>query len=568
VSFDAAQVPATLDVAFTDTSTGSPTSWQWDFGDGSSPDTSESPEHAFPAPGSYTVVLIAGDGSWTGQATTVLIVVDPTASTPTPTPTATPTETPTETPTPTPTETPTPTPTETPTPTATPTATPTDAPPPAPAGSYLLIDRDRLLTLPTTGTGWSNVLSWAARSATPNLGNQDDPSNVVVLAKALVYARTGDPTRRAEVVTALAAVRGTESGARALSIGRELAAYVLSADLIGYNDPAFSAWLAGLRTFPTTGGPASLIACHEGRPNNWGAHCGASRIAVDMYIGDGSDLARAWTVFRGWMGDRSAYAGFIYGDLSWQADSLAPVGVNPVGATRNGHDVDGVLPDDQRRSGSFTWPPPCENYVWEALQGMSLQAELLTRAGYPAWAQGSQALRRAVTWLNTEAACPATGDDPWIVWLVNRGTGSSFATTSPTTPGKNMGFTDWWAAPDQSSIISVAQAAVQTSGPILPWIVVVVLMALVLPKEPARRRRTPPIRPIALAELPAPRPVELSARAWDQGRLAPTGRRRPVGAGVTAAIMPLALGLLPATLVVVFALAARWIQGRRSTNRS
>ena len=69
-----------------------------------------------------------------------------------------------------------------------------------------------------------------------------------------------------------------------------------------------------------------------------------------------------------------AAAGFEYGDLSWQADPTKPVGINPVGAKRDGHSIDGVLPDDQRRSGGFVWPPTKENYVWEALQGAIAQA--------------------------------------------------------------------------------------------------------------------------------------------------------------------------------------------------
>lgn len=47
---------ALLEVKFTDKSTGSPTSWKWDFGDG---DTSpyQSPIHAYYGPGHYTVTL-------------------------------------------------------------------------------------------------------------------------------------------------------------------------------------------------------------------------------------------------------------------------------------------------------------------------------------------------------------------------------------------------------------------------------------------------------------------------------------------------------------------------------
>jgi hypothetical protein len=105
----------------------------------------------------------------------------------------------------------------------------------------------------------------------------------------------------------------------------------------------------------------TLINTHEIRPNNWGTHAGASRVATDLYLGDKADLAKAAQVFKGWLGDRSAYAGFTYGDLAWQADPSKPVGINPKGATRNGHLIDGVLPDDQRRAGGFSWPPQQEN---------------------------------------------------------------------------------------------------------------------------------------------------------------------------------------------------------------
>ncbi|WP_211530392.1 choice-of-anchor L domain-containing protein [Methanocalculus chunghsingensis] len=48
--------PAPLAVAFTDISTGAPTSWAWDFGDGSSA-LIQNPTHTYTAPGTYTVNL-------------------------------------------------------------------------------------------------------------------------------------------------------------------------------------------------------------------------------------------------------------------------------------------------------------------------------------------------------------------------------------------------------------------------------------------------------------------------------------------------------------------------------
>jgi len=54
---------APLTVQFTDTSTGSPTSWDWDFGDGSSHNTTQNPTHIYTVAGVYTVTLIATSGS-------------------------------------------------------------------------------------------------------------------------------------------------------------------------------------------------------------------------------------------------------------------------------------------------------------------------------------------------------------------------------------------------------------------------------------------------------------------------------------------------------------------------
>ena len=149
-------------------------------------------------------------------------------------------------------------------------------------------------------------------------------------------------------------------------------------------------------------------------------------------------------MFKGFLGDRSAYAGFTFGtDLSWQCDPTRPVAVNPQGCLKHGHAIDGVLPDDQRRCGAFQWPPCRTNYAWEALQGMLVQAVILSRAGYDVWNWGNQAILRAVTWLYNEARYPAEGDDTWQLHLINFYYGTHFPAPIPARPGKNMGWTDW-----------------------------------------------------------------------------------------------------------------------------
>jgi hypothetical protein len=219
---------------------------------------------------------------------------------------------------------------------------------------------------------------------------------------------------------------------------------VLAADYIGYREPAFVSYVASVRTKPVTGGPANLIECSTHRPNNWGAWCTSSRIIIDLYLRDTADYAKAVSIYKGWLGDRAAYAYPTgdFGDLSWQSDATKPVGINPAGATKSTYDIDGVLPDDQRRAGSFAWPPPCENYVHEALQGATLSGAILALHGESAWTWSNAALARAYRWLYGHS-CPATGDDNSTPWTVNHFTGSAYPATSPTNVGKGFGFTDW-----------------------------------------------------------------------------------------------------------------------------
>lgn len=302
-----------------------------------------------------------------------------------------------------------------------------------------------LALLPESGAAWDALAQEASLPAgTPDLSDQDDDTDMRVLAKAIVHARTGDAGLRTEVIQACLAAIGTEAGGRTLALGRNLAPYVIAADLVGLppaDDALFSAWLLSCLTKDLDG--RTLRSTHEDRPNNWGTHAGASRAAVAVYLGDAAEIDRCAQVFKGWLGDRSSYAGFDYGELWWQADASKPVGINPRGATMNGRSIDGVLPDDQRRGGAFTWPPPKENYVWEALQGALLQAVILHRVGYDTWNWEDQALLRAMDWLHDECDYPATGDDTWQPHLINWSYGTDFPAPVPSDAGKNMGFTDW-----------------------------------------------------------------------------------------------------------------------------
>lgn len=328
----------------------------------------------------------------------------------------------------------------------------------APAGvagmQGIWISRAELANLPTTGLAWQRLKATADQpTGTPKLSDQNQSNNVYVLAKALLYARLGGEHYRSEVIDQCMRAIGTEQGGRTLALGREIVAYVIAADLVGLppdKDRPFRAWLHKALTEVLDA--KTLQSTHERRPNNWGTHAGASRAALAAYLGDRAELERTALVFRAYLGDAEAeYSGFKFGALSWQCDPSQPKGVNPKGCQKDGHSIDGVLPDDQRRSGGFTWPPRKENYAYEALQGAIVQAVILHRAGYDAFDWGDQALLRAYRWLRTEADYKPTGDDTWQLPLVDHFYGTQFWDGRPTRCGKNMCWTDWSHAKSKPS---------------------------------------------------------------------------------------------------------------------
>jgi hypothetical protein len=320
----------------------------------------------------------------------------------------------------------------------------------------VLVSAATLRTKPMSGAAWKGLKAVADQAVgTLTLSDQDENSDITVLAKALVYARTGTVSYRTAVIAALKAAKGTEVGGRTLALGRNLPGLVIAADLISLKtaDPAFNdkfrPWLRSLLTKVLD--ERTLIDIHEHRPNNWGTHAGAARVAIAAYLGDTVQMARAAKVFHGWVGSRATYAGFKYDDdLSWQCDPTKPVGINPTGCMKAGVSIDGVIPDDMRRGGSFRWPPNSTGYPWENLQGALLQAELLRVAGYDSWNWENRALLRAVRFLYNRAKWPATGDDEWQTWLLDARYGTNYKLAPPVRYGKNFGFTDWIYGPSIS----------------------------------------------------------------------------------------------------------------------
>jgi CSLREA domain-containing protein len=75
-NFTWVQQAGTLTVNFTDTSTGNPTGWSWDFGDGGT-STQRNPSHTYSSADDYTVVLTASNAGGSTQSSQTVTVAEP-----------------------------------------------------------------------------------------------------------------------------------------------------------------------------------------------------------------------------------------------------------------------------------------------------------------------------------------------------------------------------------------------------------------------------------------------------------------------------------------------------------
>jgi len=337
--------------------------------------------------------------------------------------------------------------------------------PAAAATDYLLMSRSALMSLPVSGTAWANLHDVAIGSlGTPNLCDQNDDHHLRTLAAALVYARTGASAYGTKARSGVMAAIGTQRPGcdnAVLALGRQLPAYVLAADFANLrgtaSDATFRAWLSAIRT-KIIGGHSiwtSLETAQRDSSNNWGAYAGAARIAASLYLGDASDVSQASRITRGFLGDRTAYAGFEQNissaAISWSCSGSASTytPANP-SCTKSGIDVDGAVVSDISRSGPLAWPPGSTGiaYQLDSIQGLGLQVELLYQNGYSdAWGWSSDALKRMAGLVTRSRASGGTG---WngtkaarqMPWLLNLRYGTSIPTQTAGI-GRAIGFTDW-----------------------------------------------------------------------------------------------------------------------------
>lgn len=286
------------------------------------------------------------------------------------------------------------------------------------------------------------------------LGTRDD-SNKDVLAHALAGARLDDAQYkgfvRDKIEHMMSAPRNTGD---VLATLRQLQTYIISADLIDLAvvDPAldarFRTWLAAEIRFNYTGGGGggSVISTHDKKPNNFGTHAGATRLAAALYLGDDAEYHAARDVWYGWATGDSAYTPKTraWTGTNWQCDPSHPAGIDPAGCTRNGHSLDGVLPEDQARCGGYGWAPCATNYIQGATDGMTLAFWIMARHGDDPWAWGDRAALRQMQWKYAIGQPPYSGYR-WQIPVIESAYGIDLPGNEPTATSTNFGYADWWA---------------------------------------------------------------------------------------------------------------------------
>lgn len=308
----------------------------------------------------------------------------------------------------------------------------------------LWISQAELKALPTSGDAWDRVRTAANNlSGNADLSDNNSDHDVETLAAAYVAVRTGDAAMRKKAISHIETVY-TSGYARVLELSRNIQSYVIAADVLGptgWDSSRFKSFVAALTTKPLSGhsGGKNMLETAQLSSNNWGCHARAAIALIGLYTKKSTLINAAVEAQRAFVsgaGGRLTYSG-----TNWHTGS--PIaGINGVGTTIAGHSVDGVIAEDQRRTGEYRWPAPKGSYPWEALQGAVVTGVVLHRAGLLPFNAGNNALVRASKWLTITNGNPAAGDDSWQPWLLNK-YGAAGLSTQAASSGKNMGFTDW-----------------------------------------------------------------------------------------------------------------------------
>lgn len=308
--------------------------------------------------------------------------------------------------------------------------------------------------------------SWGA----PDVGHNQDSNDwpVSVLVGALYGQRTSNSAMITKVKAALELAVGTDGGARALGIGRKMPAVVIAANIVNHHTTRFDNWLKtaivdGTREGHGHTGPlgtaTSVRETAAQSPANWGGMCRGLVAAIAVHTGWvalAQDVAR-WHLR--YLGINNGYEGLAWkrvsgdpcGYSNWHINGCGTkYGVNPPGSVRDGHDFSLIMPEDQRRGGSYngSWPPVVENYVRGMMGALLIGDVIMTRAGLIPPRAANNAVKRGSTFAIYSGE--GSDDDLWqkpILRNLYGATGPNYAGPAGEGIGKPMAFTDWTHGP-------------------------------------------------------------------------------------------------------------------------
>jgi hypothetical protein len=301
---------------------------------------------------------------------------------------------------------------------------------------------EELADKPMSGTPWQWVKS-AADTVNPenaDVSDQNGSNNVEILAAGIVYARTGIQNYKEKVISAVEKLiregKPPKPTGDVLAWSRETGAYALAADLAGYRTAEFETWLRNIVEVWGGAGDETMLTMFKRRPNNHGTQAFGSLVAIYAYL---QDSLRLKEIRDYWIkGITGPNPGYTYGgpddDFSWHVDQSNYRLINPKGAVKQGLDIDGLLPDDIRRNGSFSNPPPLPEtpYHWEGRQGIIMAARIFERIGIPVWDVADSAIFRSFhvleeRWEKKYGGWAASGDDEWMLPFVDAAYGTHFS---------------------------------------------------------------------------------------------------------------------------------------------
>ncbi|UCE02512.1 MAG: T9SS type A sorting domain-containing protein [Candidatus Latescibacterota bacterium] len=318
-----------------------------------------------------------------------------------------------------------------------------------PGATGLWTSAAELSDAPLQGDAWDAVVAAADEDFfPPDVTNLTSSDNIRCLAAAIVHARSGEATYCDRVIAALEALPSLGNpGSTPLVWAREVGAYALAADLVGYRSVALDNWFRNMaETYVADNGRTVLETFHQ-RPNNWGTHAFGMLVSVYAYLQDEVmlDAVREYWV----AGVQDTPADAVFGELSWHPDPARPLLINAARSTKQGLDIDGVIADDMRRGGLLANPPNWTTYAWEGLQGLVMAARILERYDphRSIWYVGEKAIYRAARllqerWEQQFGGWAAAGDDMWMLPFLDRVYGTSWATGAADEwrAGKNVGW--------------------------------------------------------------------------------------------------------------------------------